>query len=114
MLSSILLVLGIAVLGFAFRAFEHPISQRLSVACIFASSFFAGYLPSRSWIAGVLVASIWLFLPLIEILTRIRALRLPRDRALQHKRPPGQDLFPNLDSLTQEIEEQGFEQITDL
>ncbi len=114
MFSSILLVLGIAVLGFGFRAFEHPISQRLSVACIFASSFLAGYLPSHSWMIGVIVASIWLFLPLIEILTRIRALRLPRDRALQHKRPPGQDLFPNLDSLTQEIEEQGFEQITDV
>ena len=39
---------------------------------------------------------------------------MPVERELEHKSPPGRDLFPNLDDLTEEIEQVGFEQITDL
>ena len=46
MLSSILLVLGIAVLGMAFRTFNHPVAQRLSILCVLAVSFLIGYLPT--------------------------------------------------------------------
>ncbi len=53
MLSSILLVLGIAVLGMAFRTFNQPVAQRLSVLCVLAVSFLIGYLPSGSWVAGL-------------------------------------------------------------
>jgi hypothetical protein len=114
MLSSILLVLGIAVLGMAFRSFGHPITQKLSILCILATSFLIGFLPSGSWIIGLLVASIWIFLPWLEILTRIRTLRMPVERRLRQKSPPAEELFPNLESLTHEIEEQGFELINDV
>lgn len=114
MLSSVLLVLGIAVLGMAFRSFNHPVPQRLSVLCVLIASYMVGYLPSGSWIVGIAVASLWIFLPWLEILTKIRALRMPVERELEHKSPPGRDLFPNLDDLTEEIEQVGFEQITDL
>ena len=114
MLSSILLVLGIAFLGMAFRTFNQPIAQRLSVLCVLGVSFLIGYLPSGSWIAGLAVASLWIFLPWLEILTKIRTLRMPVERELEHKSPPGRDLFPNLDDLTEEIEQLGFELITDL
>ena len=70
--------------------------------------------PSGSWVAGLAVASLWIFLPWLEILTKIRTLRMPVERELEHKSPPGRDLFPNLDDLTEEIEQVGFELITDL
>ena len=114
MLSSILLVLGIAVLGMAFRTFDQPVAQRLSVLCVLVVSFLIGYLPSGSWVAGLAIASLWIFLPWLEILTKIRTLRMPVERELEHKSPPGRDLFPNLDDLTEEIEQVGFELITDL
>jgi hypothetical protein len=114
MLSSILLVLGVAVLGMAFRSFDHPVAQRLSVLCVLAVSFLLGYLPSGSWALGLTVASLWIFLPWLEILTKIRALRMPLERELESKSPPGRDLFPNLDDLTEEIEQEGFELIDDL
>ena len=82
MFSSILLVLGVAVLGMAFRSFHHPVMQRLGIICLLASSFLIGYLASGSWLIGLAVASIWIFLPWLEILTRIRTLRMPVEREL--------------------------------
>ncbi|MBV8142158.1 MAG: hypothetical protein JOZ60_08960, partial [Verrucomicrobia bacterium] len=114
MLSSILLILGVAVLGMAFRSFDHPIAQRLCVLCLLGVSFLLGYLPSGNWAVGLAVATLWIFLPWLEILTKIRALRMPLERELAHKNPPGRDLFPNLDDLTEEIERQGFELVNDL
>ena len=114
MLSSILLLLGVAVLGMAFRSFDHPIAQRLCVLCVLAVSFLLGYLPSGNWAVGLAVATLWIFLPWLEILTKIRALRMPLERELESKSPPSRDLFPNLDDLTEEIEQEGFELIDDL
>ena len=113
MFSSILLVLGFAVLGMAFRSFQHGVMQRLGIICLLITSYLVGYLVSGSWITGLAVASIWIFLPWLEILTRIRTLRMPVERELQHKNPPDRDLFPRLDELTDEIEEEGFELVND-
>src|ERR1700678_4040454 len=114
MLSSILLLLGVAVLGMAFRSFDHPVTQRLCVLCVLAVSFLIGYLPTGNWVVGLAVATLWIFLPWVEILTKIRALRMPLEREFEFKSPPGRDLFPNLDDLTEEIEQEGFEIINDL
>ncbi len=114
MLPSILLVLGVAVLGMAFRSFDHPVAQRLCVLCVLAVSFLIGYLPSGNWVVGLAVAALWIFLPWVEILTKIRALRMPLEREFEFKSPPGRDLFPNLDDLTEQIEQEGFELINDL
>ena len=114
MLASILLICGVAVLGMAFRSFKNGLAQRLSVLCILAASFLLGYLPTRSWLLGLLVASIWLLLPWLEILTRIRAARLPVDRIVRPRTPPSQERFPNLDHLTQEVEAEAFEVIEDV
>jgi hypothetical protein len=114
MFSSILLVLGVAVLAMALRSFRHPISQKLGLICILITSFLIGYLPSGNPVIGLLVASLWLFLPWLEILTRIRTLRFPLDRTLRQRTPPSRELFPNLEELTGEIEQEGFELIVDV
>jgi len=114
MFASILLILGVAVLGMAFRSLANPISQRLGVLCILAASFLVGYLPFSSWISGLIVASIWIFLPWLDILIRIRTLRMPVERQLRHKSPPNRTLFPNLSDLTEEIEAEGFELVDDV
>jgi hypothetical protein len=114
MFASILLVLSVAVLGLAFRSYANPISQRLGVLCILATSFLVGYLPFGSWISGVIVASIWIFLPWLDILTKIRSLRMPVEHELSHKNPPNREIFPNLDELTDEIGAEGFELVDDV
>jgi hypothetical protein len=114
MFPSILLVLGVAVLGMAFRSYRHPFFQRLSILCILSVSFLIGYLPFHSWISGCLVASSWLLLPWIDILTRVRRLRLPVQNVFLKKTPPSHRLFPHLSELTAEMEAEGFEQVDDV
>jgi hypothetical protein len=52
-------------------------------------------------------------LPWLEILTRIRALRLPKEKQLRPKSPPSSDTFPALSEITREIEDEGFVYVSD-
>ena len=61
----------------------------------------------------MLAVSAWLFLPWLEILTRVRRLRLPLDKRLRSALPPSLDRFPQLPDLTSEIEAEGFESVED-
>jgi len=45
--------------------------------------------------AGLGAALAWFFLPWLEILTRIRALRLPKEKALRPKEPAVPGSFPD-------------------
>jgi hypothetical protein len=114
MFASVLLVFGVAVLAMAFRSFDNPICQRLSVLCILGVTFLFGYLPTGNCIVGFGAASLWIFLPWFEILTRVRALRMPVEREFEAQSPPDRELFPNLDDLTDEIEQEGFDLVNDL
>ncbi|PTX93878.1 hypothetical protein DB345_20095 [Spartobacteria bacterium LR76] len=114
MISNLLLVAGVGVASVALRSFQHPIFTRLGTLGIFVTSFLAGWLLGGSVAMGVALALSWLFLPWLEILTRIRRLRLPVDRVIESRRPPTRTEFPNLSEVSQEIEESGFEYIDDL
>ena len=113
MLFPILLTLGVAVLGFALRTFQHPIFQKLGALAILATSFLLGWFLTGHVAAGVACSLSWFFLPWLEILTRIRKLRLPLEKKLRPKSPPSRDDFPWLDELTQEIEDEGFLHLDD-
>ena len=113
MLSPFLLILGVAVLSFALRSFHHPILQKLGALAILATSFLLGWLLTGFVSVGVACALSWFLLPWLEILTRIRKLRLPLEKNLRHKTPPSRELFPSLEELTGEIEEEGFRHVED-
>jgi hypothetical protein len=114
MASPFLLVLGVAVLSMALRSYHHPVLQKLGALGVFATSFLTGWFVSgrNAWI-GLLFASSWLLLPWLEILTRIRRLRLPQEKNLSPKSPPRGELFPDLHDITDEIEGEGFEFVDD-
>jgi len=114
MFSSILLVLGVVVLGAAFRSYHNPICQRLSVTCFLSASFLIGYWPTGSWALGFAAVSLWFLLPWLEILTRIRRMRLPLDRSFREKTPPRAELFPLLEDLTDEMEKEDFQLAEDV
>jgi hypothetical protein len=109
-----LLILGVAVLAFALRTSNHHWVRRAGGLCILAASFLAGYFLSngRIW-AGLLVATLWFFIPWFEIIFRIRGLRLPLDKKIRHKAPPSRDRFPDLHEVTDEVEDEGFEYVDD-
>jgi len=113
MLFGLFLTLGVAVLSVALRSFQTSLSQKVGAIGILASTFLAVYFVSDSWIAGLGAAMAWFFLPWLEILTRIRALRLPKEKALRPKSPPSPDVFPTLDEISAEIHNEGFVHVSD-
>lgn len=114
MISNLLLVLGVAVLSAALRSFRHRLLFRIGTLGIVATSFLAGWLLGGSVVLGIILSASWLFLPWLEILTRVRRLRLPVDRTLEPRTPPTRQVFPGFDELTEEIEELGFEHVEDI
>lgn len=113
MLSNLMIVVGVAALCVALRSFHHPILHRLGTLGIFATSFLAGWLLVGSAWFGLLLALSWLLLPWLEILTRVRKMRLPAQRRLEKRPPPNRNAFPDFSDLTDDVEENGFEFLED-
>jgi hypothetical protein len=111
--SHLLLVLGVAALSLSLRSFHALILQKIGTFGILATSFLIGWLFTGYWIVGAFLASSWLLLPWLEILTRVRKLTLPIEKNLRHKTPPNSEIFPALSELTIEIEGENFEHIED-
>jgi len=113
MLFGLLLTLGVAVLSFGLRTFQNSYAQKAGALGILAATFLGFYFATNNWVWGVVAAVAWLFLPWLEILTRIRALRLPKEKQLRPKSPPSSDTFPALSEITREIEDEGFVYVSD-
>lgn len=113
-MNEFLLVAGLLVLTAAFFQFTHPLMRRAGLVFVAATVFAAGYFLSRSvWIGAGGVAAL-LLLPWVEILLRIRKLRLPLRKQLRQASPPPREMFPDLGELTDSIEAAGFEHAADL
>jgi hypothetical protein len=109
-----LLILGVAFLAFALRSSHHQWLRKLGAFAILTASFLAGYFLSNGLIwVGLLAATTWFFIPWVEIIFRIRRLRLPLDKKIRHKAPPSRDRFPDLHEVTEEVEGEGFEYVDD-
>ena len=94
-MQSILLTLGVVVFAIGCRTFRHPFIRKIGTLSIIAATFMAGYfLFDKSVLAGLLSTLLWLLLPWVDILTRIRSMRLPLDKPLRHRHPPSRDCFP--------------------
>jgi hypothetical protein len=113
MVSDLLLILGVAVLSVSLRTFRFRLLQKLGAAGIVATSFLIGWRVTGYWGVGLFCALSWLFLPWLEILTRVRKLRLPLERSLRQKSPPNSETFPALPDLTDEVEGEQFEHVQD-
>src|SRR5437879_13743568 len=107
MLFGLLLTLGVAVLSVGLRTFHNSYAQKAGALGILAATFLAVYFATDKWLWGVVAAVGWLFLPWLEIFTRIRALRLPKENQLRPKSHPSSERFPALRELTRQIEAEG-------
>lgn len=113
MLSNILFILGVLAFTFALRSFHHPLLQKLGALGVFTTSFLCGWLLLGSPAIGAALASSWLLLPWLDLLTRIRKVTIPFERNLLQKTPPNSHTFPALAELTTEVEGEGFEHAAD-
>jgi len=113
MFSSILLILGVAALGLALRSYQQVTLQKLGTFCILGTSFLIGYCSSGSIALGLFCAASWLLLPWLELLTHVRHLRLPQEKNLRRRSAPSTEVFPALDDLSAELEDEKFEHLSD-
>ena len=113
-MDQLFIVLGIWLGGHALRTFASPWLRKLGALAYLTSTFFAGYFfGGGSQVAGWAAVAGWFLLPWLEIILRVRAMRLPLNKTLTNRFPPSRDEFPHLRELTAEVEEAGFEMIED-
>jgi hypothetical protein len=113
-LNQLLFFAGLVVLTGAFFSFSHSLLRRLGLLSFAATVFAAGYLSTGSIWAGVACILGLLLFPWLEILLRIRKLRLPLRKRLTQTTPPSREMFPDLEHMTEEIESAGYEHVADL
>ncbi len=109
-----LLTVGVLVAGLGLRTFDHPLMRKAGALCFLAASYLGALALSGSHAAGCAAVAAWFFLPWLEILVRIRHLRLPLEKPLKSAFPPSADRFPQLGEMSAEIEEAGFERVEDM
>lgn len=113
-LSEVLMVVGVGVLSAGLRSLRHPAFFRAGTFGFVLTSFLAGWLIGGNLWTGLGFASTWFLLPWLEILTRVRKMRLPLDRSLESCAPPPRATFPAFPELSDEMETGGFEYVEDV
>jgi hypothetical protein len=108
-----LFVVGLVVFGMALRSCRNAVPRKLGAFVYLAASFYALYFATgRVW-GGILGVLAWFFLPWVELLTRIRRMRLPIENRLRLRTPPDPSFFPDAEEAAVSMEEAGFEHVND-
>lgn len=108
-----LIVIGLIVLAVALRAAHTSALRKLGAVTFLAASFCLLYFLTDSLLGGIAGVALWFFLPWIELLTRIRRMRLPLDNRLHQQTIPNPLFFPNATEAAAAMEEAGFEHVSD-
>lgn len=108
-----LIVIGISVLALALRSSRQNSVRKIGAVTFLVASFSLFYFLSRNLWVGFLGAGAWFFLPWIELLTRIRRMRLPLNNRLRHRELPNPAFFPNATEAATAMEEAGFDHVSD-
>lgn len=108
------IVLGLCILAVALRASKLVFIRKLGAFTFVVVSFLVFYyLSGKNLSVGIFGGLIWLFLPWVELLTRIRRMKLPMENHLKHAQPPNAAFFPNAEETIQAMTEAGFERVAD-
>ncbi len=103
-----LVVAALVVLAMACRTTQSRVLNKVGLLAVFAATYLIGYWLTGSHVAGVAALSLWVLLPWVEIVGRVRKLRIPLQSVMKHRFPPNEEEFPDLGLLTDEMEEVGF------
>lgn len=107
------IVIGLIVLAVALRTSHATGPRKLGAVTFLIASFCLLFFLTDSVLGGIGGAVLWLFLPWIELLTRIRRLRLPLDNRLRQLPIPNPAFFPNATEAAAAMEAAGFEHVSD-
>jgi hypothetical protein len=112
-MNHLLLILGLLVFAYACRTFENRWIAKLGWIVVLGTTYLGGFFLTGSHACGLAALAAWFLLPWVEIVSRVRKLRFPLHSEIRHRFPPSREVFPDLDEITAEVEEAGFEQTDD-
>jgi len=113
MAKELLIVIGMVVFAVAFRSCRMNWSRKLGAFIFLIASFLLFYFVADCLCWGLLGIGVWFLLPWIEILGRVRKLRLPMENRLVHKETPEDGFFPNASQALAAMSEAHFEHVGD-
>ena len=90
-MSEVMITVGVWLLGHALRTFGHPLLRKGGAALYVVSTGLAGYFLTGSLWGAAGGVMLWAMLPWVEILLRVRRMRLPMDKALKYRPAPSRD-----------------------
>lgn len=108
-----LVIAALIVLYMACRTSQSRVIGKIGLLAVFTITYLIGYWLTGSHIAGCAALSIWILLPWVEIVSRVRKMRIPMQSVVKHRFPPNGEQFPELEELSAEIEESDFEEKDD-
>ena len=109
----ILIVTGLLILAIALRTARRNCMRKIGALMFLVTSFALFYFVSGSLLIGLLGGCLWFLLPWIELLTRIRRMRLPMENRLRRTDPPNPSFFPNAVEAAAAMDEAGFDHVSD-
>ncbi len=112
-MKEISIVVAVIIFGYALRCCHTAILRKLGALVILLASGLCFYFLTGSVIAGVAAAAAWFFLPWVELLTRIRKMRMPLNNKLDPKFFTNTSNFPEVNKHIFALEKLGFEHIGD-
>ncbi|MCW1924281.1 hypothetical protein OKA05_17075 [Luteolibacter arcticus] len=110
---SCLIVLGLFVLAIGLRSARRATWRKLGALVFLGASFMAAYYLTDCLWWGFAGVALWFFLPWVELLTRIRRMRLPLENRLRSREVPDPAFFPNAVEAAGAMEDAGFEHVDD-
>jgi len=112
-LQKLLFLAAAVVFGLACRSFDNRYLLKLGWLSYLGASYLAGFFLTGSHVAGAFGVSLWFLLPWVEIVGYVRFLRFPERSEVKHRFAPSQEVFPELEELTEDMIEEGFEKVED-
>jgi hypothetical protein len=106
-----LIIVAIIIFGYALRSCQTILFRKLgAIVMLFASGLCFYFLTDSIW-AGIAAAAAWFFLPLVELFTRIRTMRMPLENQLEQSFSTNLSNFPNASKHISTLEKAGYEHI---
>ncbi len=112
-LAQFLLLAATVVFGLACRSYPNRYLLKLGWLAYLVASYLGGWFLTDSHAAGAASVALWFMLPWVEIVGRVRRMRLPAASEVRHRFPPARDVFPELGDLSEEFEAAGFSRAGD-
>lgn len=113
MAKEVLIVVGLVAFAAAFRSCRRNWSRKVGALIFLAASFSALYFLTQSCLWGMTAVVAWFFLPWVELLTRVRRIRLPMNNRLKKSQAPEDDFFPNASRALAAMSDADFEHVGD-